>query len=137
MSSLNKVQLIGNVGAEPTITKTKDGGEFARFSVATSERFKDKATGKSHEKTEWHQVQAFAENLVNIIKSHVKKGDKIYVEGQLRTSKWKDKSGVERYTTYIFLNPLFGKLLFLTPKDQSGANQAGESPPEMHGEVPF
>ena len=91
-SSLNKVMLIGNIGADPVIRQTQDGKRLAQLSLATSESWKDKSTGERKEKTEWHRVVIFNEGLVNVVQQYVKKGANIYVEGQLSTRKWKDEA---------------------------------------------
>ena len=101
--TINKVILVGNVGQDPEIRSTQDGREIATFSVATSENWKDKNSGERKEKTEWHRVVVFSQGLVGIIKNYVKKGSKLYLEGQLQTRKWSDNSGVEKYTTEIVL----------------------------------
>lgn len=100
--SVNKVILIGNVGQDPEIRSTNDGKEIATFSLATSKVWKDQK-GERKEKTEWHRIVVFAQGLVGIIKNHVKKGSKLYLEGQLQTRKWKDSNGAEKYTTEIVL----------------------------------
>ena len=101
--SINKVILIGNLGKDPEIRNTTDGKEVATFSLATSESWKDKNTGEKKEKTEWHRIVVFSQGLVGIVKSYVKKGSKLYIEGQLQTRKWTDKNGVDKYSTEIVL----------------------------------
>ncbi len=113
MASLNKVLLIGNVGKDPEIRSTQDGREIANLSLATSESWKDKTTGERKEKTEWHNVVVFNENLVKVIKSYVKKGSKLYIEGALQTRKWTDKNGVEKYSTEIVLQGFSGSIVLL------------------------
>lgn len=100
---VNKVILIGNVGQDPEIRSTQDGKEVATFSLATSERWRDKNSKEVKEKTEWHRVVVFAQGLVGVIKSYVKKGAKLYIEGQLQTRKWTDSNGADRYSTEIVL----------------------------------
>ena len=100
---LNKVTLIGNLGKDPEIKLTQDGRELANFSIATTESWKDKNTGEKKTKTEWHNVVVFNQGLVGIVKSYVKKGSKLYVEGQLQTRKWTDNNGVDKYITEIIL----------------------------------
>lgn len=114
--SLNKVQLIGNVGKDPEIRSTQGGTEIANLSVATSESWKDKASGERKEKTEWHRVVIFNPGLVGVVKSYVKKGSKIYLEGQLQTRKWTDNAGVEKYSTEIVLQNFGGSLILLDGK---------------------
>ena len=94
--SLNKVLLIGNVGKDPEIRTTQDGKEIASLVLATSDTWRDKATGEKREKTEWHRVVIFSEGLVNVVKNYVKKGSKLFLEGSLQTRKWTDKEGAER-----------------------------------------
>ena len=100
---LNKVTLIGNLGQDPDIRQTSDGRELANFSLVTTERWKDKNTGEKKDRTEWHKVVVFNQGLVNVVKNYVKKGSKLYVEGQLQTRKWTDNNGVDKYTTEIVL----------------------------------
>lgn len=101
--SVNKVILVGNVGRDPEIRSTQNGKEIANFSVATSETWRDRNTGERQEKTEWHRVVVFSEGLVNVIKNYVKKGSKVYLEGQLQTRKWTDQQGIEKYSTEVVL----------------------------------
>lgn len=110
--SINKVILIGNVGADPEIRRTQSGKAIANLRLATSESWKDKETGERKEKTEWHTVAIFNEGLVKVVEQYVKKGSKIYVEGQLQTRKWQDLAGNDRYTTEVALNG-FGCVLTL------------------------
>jgi single-strand DNA-binding protein len=100
---LNKVILIGNLAQDPDIRQTSDGRELANFSLATTEYWKDKNTGEKKDKTEWHRVVVFSQGLVGIVKNYVKKGTKIYIEGQLQTRKWTDNNGIDKYTTEIVL----------------------------------
>lgn len=124
--SLNKVQLIGNVGADPVIRSTSDNKEIATLSLATSESWKDRTTGEKKEKTEWHRVVVFVDALVNIIKNYVKKGNKLYVEGTLQTRKWVDNSGQEKYTTEIVLQNFNAQLVLLDSKNASNHNEHGQ-----------
>jgi single-strand DNA-binding protein len=101
--SINKVILIGNCCKDPEIRTTQDGKEIASFSLATNESWKDKSSGEKKEKVEFHRVVVFSSGLANIVKNYVKKGSKLYIEGQLQTRKWTDKDGVEKYTTEIVL----------------------------------
>ena len=116
MSSVNKVILIGNVGKDPEIRSTQDGREIANLSLATSENWKDKNTGERKEKTEWHRVVIFNESLVKVVKSYVKKGSKLYIEGALQTRKWTDKDGAEKYSTEIVLQGFNGSITMLDSK---------------------
>lgn len=113
---LNKVILIGNVGKDPEIRALQSSDRVASFSLATSESWKDKATGERKSKTEWHRVSCFNQGLVGVIENYVKKGSKIYIEGQIETRKWADKDGVEKYSTEIILRPFKSELVLLDSK---------------------
>lgn len=114
--SVNKVILVGNVGQDPEIRSMQSGDRVASFSVATSENWKDKATGERREKTEWHRVAVFNQGLVKVIESYLRKGSKVYLEGQLETRKWQDKEGQDRYTTEVVLRNFGGVLTMLDSK---------------------
>ena len=120
--SVNKVILIGNLGADPEIRRTQDGRPIASLSVATSDTWKDKNTGERREKTEWHRVSVFNEGLCRIIEQYLKKGSKVYLEGKLQTRKWQDKDGNDRYTTEVVLQNYEGNLTML---DGRGDNPGG------------
>jgi single-strand DNA-binding protein len=120
--SVNKVTLIGNVGKDPEIRSTQDGREIASIVLATSERWKDKATGERKEKTEWHRVSVFSEGLVSLIKNYVKKGSKLYLEGTLQTRKWVDNAGAERYTTEVILQNYSSTLVMLDGAKADGSS---------------
>ena len=111
--SVNKVILVGNLGRDPEIRSTTSGQRIANFSLATSENWRDRATGERKERTEWHRVVVFNERLVEVIEKYVKKGSKLYIEGALQTRKWTDNSGQERYTTEIVLQNFRGELTML------------------------
>jgi single-strand DNA-binding protein len=111
--SVNKVILVGNLGRDPEIRSTQDGLRIANLSLATSENWRDKASGERKEKTEWHRVAVFNDRLVDVIEKYVKKGAKLYIEGQLQTRKWTDKEGQERYTTEVVLGRFNGQLTML------------------------
>ncbi len=119
---LNKCQFIGNVGKDPEIRNTQDGKEIANLSLAVTERWKDKS-GERKEKVEWIRIVAFNEGLVRVIKSYVKKGSKIYIEGQMQTRKWTDKDGTEKYSTEVVLQNFGGQLILLdgAPKGDENA----------------
>ncbi len=122
--SLNKVLLIGRLGADPDIKQMVNGKNIARFSLATSNTWKDKNTGEKKEKTEWHRVVIFNEGLVNVVQQYVKKGAQIYIEGQLTTRKWTDeKSGQDKYTTEIVLQGYNSTLKILSGKINQVTNQ--------------
>ena len=111
--SLNKVMLIGNLGADPEIRSFQNGGKVANLRIATSEQWKDKATGERKEKTEWHTVAIFSEGLVSVVERYLKKGSKVFVEGKLQTRKWQDQQGQDRYSTEIVIQGLGGTLTML------------------------
>ena len=115
--SINKVIIVGNVGNQPEIRLTQASGEeLATFSVATSERWKDKSTGEQKEKTEWHRVVVFSPGLVRVVKEYVHKGSKLYIEGKLKTREYEDESGVKKYTTEIVLASYSSTLVLLDTK---------------------
>jgi single-strand DNA-binding protein len=122
--SVNKVILVGNLGSDPEIRNTSDGREIATFSLATSESWKDKNTGEKKDKTEWHRVVIFSQGLVGIVKNYVKKGSKLYIEGQLQTRKWTDKDGADKYTTEIVLQNFNSTLQILDSNRTSGAGSS-------------
>ena len=140
MSSLNKVQLIGNLGNDPDIINE---GKIAKFSLATSESWKDKASGERKTKTEWHNIVVFNEGLVGVIQQYVKKGSKVYVEGQLQTRKWEDKDGVTKYTTEIVLQNFNGTLTMLGENNSSQTSSTSSNTPstntstEPDDDIPF
>jgi single-strand DNA-binding protein len=121
---INKVTLIGNVGQDPVIRTTSEGKEIASLTIATTDYWKDKVSGEKKEKTEWHRVSVFNENLVNVVKNYIKKGSKLYIEGSLQTRKWVDSTGVEKYTTETVLQNYSGTLVML---DAKGRNSGIES----------
>ena len=126
--SVNKTIIIGHLGKDPEIRSFQNGGKVASFSVATSESWKDKASGEKKERTEWHRVSVMNDNLVGIVERYIKKGDKLYIEGQLETRKWTNKEGVEVYTTEIVLRPFRGEITMLTNK--GGASDEDENQDE-------
>tara|TARA_Y100000590_G_C15738537_1_gene1019429 strand:+ start:3899 stop:4369 length:471 start_codon:yes stop_codon:yes gene_type:complete len=127
--SLNKVLLIGRLGNDPEVRTTQDGRTVVNFSIATSETWKDKNTNERKEKTEWHRVVVFNEGLSKIIQQYVKKGSRIYIEGQLQTRKWQDQSGQDKYTTEIVLQNYSGSMTILdNQNDGTGLNSP---PPEQ------
>ena len=121
--SLNKVQLIGRLGADPEIKQMVNGKSVARLSIATSQSWKDKSSGERKEKTEWHRVVIFNEGLINVVQQYVKKGANVYVEGQLSTRKWKDEStGQDKYSTEIVLQGYNSSLTMLDSRNSAGGN---------------
>ncbi|PJI42595.1 MAG: single-stranded DNA-binding protein [Rhizobium sp.] len=124
--SVNKVILIGNLGADPEIRRTQDGRPIANLRIATSESWRDKNTGERKEKTEWHQVVIFNEGLCKVAEQYLKKGSTVYVEGQLQTRKWQDQSGQDRYSTEVVLQGFNGNLTMLGGRgDGAGASRGG------------
>lgn len=111
--SVNKVILLGNLGQDPVIRTSQDGNKIVQLSIATSERWKDRNSGEQREKTEWHRVVIFNENLSNIAEQYLKKGSTIFVEGQLQTRKWQDQNGMDKYTTEIVLGRFRGELAMI------------------------
>ena len=119
--SVNKVILVGNLGKDPEIRRTQDGRPIANLSVATSESWRDKASGERKEKTEWHRVVVFSEGLVRIVEQYLKKGSKVYLEGQLETRKWQDKDGNDKYSTEVVLRNFNSTLTMLDGKSEGGS----------------
>ncbi len=120
--SVNKVILVGNLGRDPEVRSLNDGSPVVTLSLATSENWKDKASGERRERTEWHRVVIFNENLAKIAESYLKKGSKIYIEGQLQTRKWTDKDGNEKYSTEVVLQRYRGELTMLDSKGEGGGS---------------
>jgi single-strand DNA-binding protein len=125
--SLNKVTLIGNLGKDPEMRTNPSGGKIATFSLATSESWKDKATGERRDKTEWHRVVIFNDRLSDVVEKYLKKGSKVYIEGQLHTRKWTDQQGQEKYTTEVVLSQFKGELTMLDTRNSSGGDDYGTS----------
>jgi single-strand DNA-binding protein len=126
--SVNKVILVGNLGRDPEIRSMQNGGRVANLSVATSESWKDRQSGERREKTEWHRVVIFNENLLDVAEKFLHKGSKVYIEGQLQTRKWQDQSGVDKYSTEIVLQRFRGELQMLDSRGEGGGGggMAGE-----------
>jgi single-strand DNA-binding protein len=146
--SVNKVILVGNLGKDPETRTFQNGGSVCSFSVATSENWKDRATGERREKTEWHNVSIFSEALAKVAQQYLKKGSKVYLEGQLETRKWQDKEGKDRYTTEVVLRQYNSSMVLLDRREggNGGAIEYGggrEAPAsggrsfELDDEVPF
>ncbi|MGH1399090.1 MAG: single-stranded DNA-binding protein [Alphaproteobacteria bacterium] len=123
--SVNKVILVGNVGNDPEIRTFQNGGRVANLSLATSESWKDKNSGERRDKTEWHRVSVTNEGLVKVIENYVKKGSKLYIEGQLETRKWQDQNGNDKYSTEVVLRPYRGELTMLDSRSDSGGGYGG------------
>lgn len=146
--SLNRAQILGNVGRDPEIRRTNDGRPIANLSVATSDRWRDKATGENKERTQWHRVVCFNETLCKVIEQYVKKGSKVYIEGSIETRKWTDQNSIERYSTEIVMRPYNSMLQLLDKKnghtqseDDYGTTRTREDGPsrreEIDDEIPF
>ncbi len=146
--SVNKVILVGNLGKDPEVRRMTSGDPVVNLSIATSESWRDKASGEKKEKTEWHRVVIFNKNLADVAEKYLKKGAKVYVEGQLQTRKWTDKDGAEKYSTEVVLQNFRGELTMLDGRNGGGegggggARGAGEAPAsfqrdEMDDEIPF
>ncbi len=148
--SVNKVILVGNLGRDPEVRRMTSGDPVVNLSVATSESWKDKASGERKEKTEWHRVVIFNPNLADVAEKYLKKGSKVYLEGQLATRKYTDKDGQERYTTEVVLNRFRGELVLLDSRGSGGEGgeralprtgtsdaPASFSRDEMEDEIPF
>ena len=123
--SVNKVILIGNLGRDPEVRNFQNGGKVCNLRIATSETWKDKQSGERKERTEWHSVAIFNEGLVRVVEQYLKKGSKVYVEGQLETRKWTDQSGAEKYTTEVVLRGFGGTLTMLDGPSGSGGGMGG------------
>lgn len=128
--SVNKVILIGNLGADPEVRQFQNGGQVCNLRIATSETWKDKNTGERRERTEWHQVAIFSDGLVRIAQQYLKKGSKVYIEGKLQTRKWQDQNGNDRYSTEVVLQGFDGTLTML---DSAGGGQGGGGGGRMGG----
>ncbi|MFW0776750.1 MAG: single-stranded DNA-binding protein [Rickettsiales bacterium] len=148
--SINKVILVGNLGRDPEVRTTQDGRDIANLTIATSESWKDRNTGERKEKTEWHRVVIFNEGLTNVAKNYLRKGSKVYIEGQLQTRKWTDKDGIEKYSTEVVLQGFNSNLTMLDGRreggDSAGYNQTASAPASggqkqpaelMDDEIPF
>ncbi len=133
--SINKVILVGNLGRDPEVRSTQDGSKMANFSLATSDTWRDKASGERRERTEWHRVVIFNDRLVDVAEKYLRKGSKVYVEGQLQTRKWTDQSGQERSTTEVVLTRFRGELTMLDGRGGGAAGDAG-GVSEGPGETP-
>jgi single-strand DNA-binding protein len=158
MSSVNKVILIGNLGRDPEVRSFANGGKVCNLRIATSETWKDKSSGEKKERTEWHSVAIMSEPLANLAERYLKKGSKVYLEGQLETRKWQDQSGADKYSTEVVLRPFNSTMTFLDAapgstqgdgghrggNDQAGGGQRGGSQggsggggPNDDDEIPF
>jgi single-strand DNA-binding protein len=125
VGSLNKVMLIGNLGKDPEVRSFQNGGKVVSFSVATSESWKDKSSGERKDKTEWHNVSIFSEGLARVAEQYLKKGSKVYLEGQLETRKWQDQAGNDRYSTDVVLRNFNSSMVLLDRAECGGSGQRG------------
>jgi len=123
--SVNKVILVGNLGKDPESRSFANGGKVVSFSLATSENWKDRNSGERKEKTEWHNVSIFSEGLARVAEQYLKKGSKVYVEGQLETRKWQDQSGNDRYTTDVVLRNFNSSMVLLDARGEGGGSRGG------------
>ena len=119
--SVNKVMLLGNLGQDPVVRTSQDGNKIVQLSIATSDRWKDRNSGEQRERTEWHRVVIFNENLSNIAEQYLKKGSTVFVEGQLQTRKWQDQNGIDKYTTEIVLGKFRGELTMIGSRNDSAS----------------
>ena len=125
--SVNKVILVGNLGADPEVRSFQSGGKVANIRIATSENWKDRNSGERKERTEWHNVAIFSEGLVGVTERYLRKGSKVYIEGQMRTRKWQDQSGQDRYTTEVVLQGFDAKLVMLDGQQGGGGGGGARS----------
>lgn len=141
MTGVNKVILVGNLGADPKINATQSGGKVATFQLATSETWRDKATGERKESTEWHRVVIYNEGLAKVAEQYLKKGSRVYLEGQQKTRKWKDDAGVDRYITETVLGTFNAQLVLCDRREGGAPPPAGEgthgAKPDFDDEIPF
>ncbi len=142
--SVNKVILIGNLGRDPEVRTFQNGGKVCNLRIATSETWKDRETGERRERSEWHSIAIFSEALVRVAEQYLRKGSKVYIEGQLQTRKWQDQSGQDRYSTEVVLQGYGGTLTMLDGKPQAEASQSNggysqpnHGPQEYDDEIPF
>ena len=132
--SVNKVILIGNLGRDPEVRHSQDGGKIVTLNVATSEQWKDKGSGDRREKTEWHRVVLFNDRLGDVAERYLKKGSKVYIEGSLQTRKWTDQGGQERYTTEVVVGRFKGELTLLDGRGEGGGGGGYDVPPASEGD---
>jgi len=152
VGSINKVILVGNLGRDPEIRSMPNGDRIANLSIATSETWRDKSSGERKEKTEWHRVVIFNDNIVKVVENYVKKGSTVYIEGALQTRKWTDQQGVEKYSTEIVVSRFKGELTMLGGRSEGGSSgstssddysqsfSTGKSPREsydLNDDIPF
>jgi single-strand DNA-binding protein len=131
--SVNKVIIIGNLGADPEVRNFPNGGKVCNLRIATSETWRDKQTGERKERTEWHQIAIFDEGLVKVAEQYLRKGAKVYIEGQLETRKWQDQAGADKYSTEIVLRPFRSALTMLGDKREGGEDDRPQGKPNGDG----
>ncbi|TNF19977.1 MAG: single-stranded DNA-binding protein [Rhodobacteraceae bacterium] len=131
--SVNKVILIGNLGRDPEVRTFQNGGKVCNLRIATSESWKDRNTGERRERTEWHSVAIFSEPLARVAEQYLRKGSKVYIEGQLETRKWQDQSGQDRYSTEVVLRPYRSELTMLDGRGEGGGGGGGQGGPGGYG----
>lgn len=131
--SVNKVIIIGNLGRDPEVRNFPSGGKVCNLRVATSENWRDKATGERKERTEWHSVAIFDENLVKVAEQYLRKGSTVYLEGQLETRKWQDQSGADRYSTEVVLRPFRSTMTMLGGRGDAGQDRGGDQGERDYG----
>ena len=125
--SVNKVILVGNLGKDPEIRTFQNGGKVCNFPIATSENWKDRNTGERQERTQWHNIAIFSEPISNVADQYLKKGSKVYIEGQLETRKWQDQSGNDRYSTEVVIRPYSGSLTMLDSRSEGGSINSNQN----------
>ncbi len=147
--SVNKVILVGNLGRDPEIRTMQSGGKVCNLSIATSERWRDRGSGEQQERTEWHRVVIFDDRLVDVAERYLRKGAKVYLEGELQTRKWQDQSGQERYSTEVVLRKFRGQLTMLDSRagggdggpyggdDRGPSGPSGPPPNDLDDDIPF
>jgi single-strand DNA-binding protein len=134
--SVNKVILVGNLGRDPEIRSSQDGGKIANLSIATSESWRDKTSGERRDKTEWHRVVIFNDKLIEVVEKFLRKGAKVYLEGQLQTRKWTDQSGQEKYSTEVVLQRYRGELTMLEGRSEGGQSFGSSGGYDEHDAIP-
>jgi single-strand DNA-binding protein len=133
--SINKVILVGNVGQEPQVRTMNSGQKVASFSLATSDRWRDRQSGEQKEQTEWHRVVVFNPNLVDVVERMLQKGTKLYIEGSLRTRKWQNQQGADQYTTEVTLNPFSGQMVILSGAKSVDSGMGDVQPAQKQEEI--
>jgi single-strand DNA-binding protein len=136
MSSVNKVILVGNLGRDPEVRTFQNGGKVVNLRIATSEKWTNKSSGERQERTEWHSVAIFAEGIAKVAEQYLRKGSKVYLEGQLETRKWQDQSGQDRYSTEVVLRPYKGELVMLDGATGGQSNNTDEPPQQQRTAPP-